>query len=30
MSQHNSYQQQPAEIGWDRFDLDCAVPIVAW
>jgi AraC-like DNA-binding protein/DNA gyrase inhibitor GyrI len=23
------YHQRPDEIGWERFDLDCAVPVVA-
>ena len=23
------YRRQPAELGWERFDIDCAIPIVA-
>jgi DNA gyrase inhibitor GyrI len=23
------YRRQPAELGWETFDIDCAVPIVA-
>ena len=23
------YRRQPAELGWDTFDIDCAVPVVA-
>jgi AraC family transcriptional regulator len=23
------YRRQPAELGWEEFDLDCAIPIVA-
>jgi AraC family transcriptional regulator len=23
------YRRQPAELGWETFDIDCAVPVVA-
>lgn len=23
------YRRQPAELGWETYDLDCAVPVVA-
>ncbi|HEX6035853.1 MAG TPA: hypothetical protein VFY83_15550 [Anaerolineales bacterium] len=23
------YRRQPIELGWETFDIDCAIPIVA-